>query len=58
MILSPIVKNQKGEHIKLIESFSNQGYRRIRVNTEIIETMEMSKHILDNLIKFSESPNT
>ena len=25
MILSPIVKNQKGEHIKLIESYSNQG---------------------------------
>ena len=57
MILSPIVKNQKGEHIKLIESFSNQGYRRIRVNTEIIETMEMSKHILDNLINPKKKNN-
>ena len=57
MILSPIVKNQKGEHIKLIESFSNQGYRRIRVNTEIIEIIEMSKHILDNLINPKKKNN-
>ena len=50
MILSPIVKNQKGEHTKLIESFSNQGYRRIRVNEEIVEIADISKHLLDHLI--------
>ena len=42
MILSPIVKNQKGEHIKLIESFSNQGYRRIRINDEIADIADVS----------------
>ena len=50
MILSPIVKNQKGEHTKLIESFSHQGYRRIRVNEEIVEISDISKHLLDHLI--------
>jgi len=57
MILSPIVKNQKGEHIKLIESFSNQGYRRIRVNTEIVETADMSKHLLNHLINPKKKNN-
>jgi len=50
MILSPIVKNQKGEHTKLIESFSHQGYQRIRVNEEIVEISDISKHLLDHLI--------
>ena len=46
MILSPIVKSQKGEHTKLIESFSHQGYQRIRVNEEIVEISDISKHCL------------
>ena len=45
MILSPIVKNQKGEHIKLIESFSNQGYRRIRINDEIADITDVLMRI-------------
>ncbi len=57
MILSPIVKNQKGEHVKLIESFSNQGYRRIRVNAEVIETADMSKHLLNHLINPKKKNN-
>ena len=57
MILSPIVKNQKGEHIKLIESFSNQGYRRMRVNTEIVETADMSKHLLNHLVNPKKKNN-
>ena len=32
MIIAPVVKQQKGEHVKLIQSFSQQGFRRIRVN--------------------------
>ena len=53
MILSPIVKNQKGEHIKLIESFSNQGYRRIRINDEIVDISDVSKHLLNHIKRIS-----
>ena len=45
MIIAPVVKQQKGEHIKLIQSFSQQGFRRIRVNGEIIDIADMSKHL-------------
>ena len=57
MILSPIVKNQKGEHIKLIESFSNQGYRRIRINDEIADIADISKHLLNHLINPKKKNN-
>ncbi len=57
MILSPIVKNQKGEHIKLIESFSNQGYRRIRINDEIVDIADVSKHLLNHLINPKKKNN-
>ncbi len=57
MILSPIVKNQKGEHSKLIESFSNQGYRRIRVNSEIVEIASISKHLLNHIINPKKKNN-
>ena len=57
MILSPIVKNQKGEHIKLIESFSNQGYRRIRINDEIADIADVSKHLLNHLINPKKKNN-
>ena len=57
MILSPIVKNQKGEHIKLIESFSNQGYRRIRINDEIVDISDVSKHLLNHLINPKKKNN-
>ena len=35
LILSPIVRQQKGEHIKTIQSFSQQGYSRVRVNNKV-----------------------
>jgi len=57
MILSPIVKNQKGEHVKLIESFSNQGYRRIRINDEIVDIADISKHLLNHLINPKKKNN-
>ena len=47
MILAPIVKNQKGEHIKLLESLSQQGYRRVRINDEIIEIIDITKNLLN-----------
>ncbi len=50
MIIAPVVKQQKGEHVKLIESFSQQGHKRIRVNGEIIDISEMSKSMINNVI--------
>ena len=50
MIIAPVVKQQKGEHVKLIQSFSQQGFRRIRVNGEIIDIAEMSKHMINHVI--------
>ena len=47
MILSPIIKKQKGEHTKLLESFSQQGYRRVRINGEIIEITESLKELIN-----------
>jgi len=50
MIIAPVVKQQKGEHVKLIQSFSQQGFRRIRVNGEIIDIADMSKHMINHVI--------
>ena len=57
MIISPVVKQQKGEHTKLIESFSRQGHKRIRVNNEIINISDMSKHMLNHLINPKKKNN-
>ena len=57
MILSPIVKNQKGEHIKLIQSFSQQGYQRIRINEEIVKITDISKHLVSHLINPKKKNN-
>ena len=50
MIIAPVVKQQKGEHVKLIQSFSQQGFRRIRINGEIIDIADMSKHMINHVI--------
>ena len=50
IILAPLVKKQKGEHVKLIQSYAQQGYRRVRVNNEIVEISDISKHLLQHLI--------
>ena len=50
MIIAPVVKQQKGEHVKLIQSFSQQGFRRIRINGEIIDIADMSKHMINHII--------
>ena len=49
-ILSPIVRQQKGEHIKTIQSFSQQGYSRVRINGEIHKIIDISKHLLGHVI--------
>lgn len=50
LILSPIVKNQKGEHIRIIQDFAQQGFSRIRVNGEIHKISQVSKHMLGHVI--------
>ncbi|MFK5970720.1 MAG: excinuclease ABC subunit UvrA [Candidatus Marithrix sp.] len=36
MLLAPIVKERKGEHVKVIESLQKQGFIRARIDGEII----------------------
>lgn len=50
LILSPIVRQQKGEHIKTIQSFSQQGYSRVRVNRKVHKINDISKHMLGHII--------
>tara|TARA_B100000965_G_scaffold404496_1_gene435383 strand:+ start:3615 stop:6473 length:2859 start_codon:yes stop_codon:yes gene_type:complete len=50
MVIAPVVKQQKGEHVKLIQSFAQQGHKRIRVNGEIIDISDMSKHMINHVI--------
>ncbi len=57
LILSPIVRNQKGEHTKVIESFSQQGFNRVRVNNEIHKISEISKHMLGHIINPKKKNN-
>ena len=49
-ILAPIVRQQKGEHVKTIEGFSKQGYSRVRLNSEIHKISDISKHMLGHII--------
>ncbi len=39
-VLAPLVRGRKGEHIKLIEDMSRQGYVRVRIDGEIYEISE------------------
>ncbi len=36
MLLAPMVRNRKGEHVKLLTSLRAQGYVRLRVNGEVM----------------------
>lgn len=37
MLLAPVVKERKGEHVQLLESLRSQGYVRARIDGEIVE---------------------
>jgi len=39
-ILAPIVKGKKGEHKKVFENIQKDGYIRIRVDGEMMETTD------------------
>ncbi len=49
-ILSPIVRQQKGEHVKVIQDFAKQGYSRVRVNGEIHKITDISKYMIGHVI--------
>lgn len=37
MLLAPVVKDRKGEHVKLLESLAAQGYIRARIDGEVCD---------------------
>jgi len=43
MILSPVVRGRKGEHRKLFEKIEKEGFVRVRVNGDVVETAEPPK---------------
>lgn len=43
MLLAPVVKGRKGEHIKLLESIAAQGYIRARIDGEICDLSDPPK---------------
>ena len=56
MLLAPVVKNRKGEHVKLFEQLSAQGYIRARVDGEVCDlsdppTLELhKKHTIEVVV--------
>lgn len=47
MILAPVVKGKKGEHKLIMEEMENSGFRRIRINNEIMLIEEAKNLKLD-----------
>lgn len=43
MLLAPIVKERKGEHIKILEQIATQGYIRARIDGEICDLSDPPK---------------
>ena len=43
MVLAPVVKNRKGEHVKILESIAAQGYIRARIDGEICDLSDPPK---------------
>ena len=41
MLLAPVVKNRKGEHVKLLDSLAAQGYIRARIDGEICDLSDL-----------------
>lgn len=40
-LLAPLVRGKKGEHVKLLESVSRQGFVRVRVDGEVYDAAEV-----------------
>ncbi|MGC6405328.1 excinuclease ABC subunit UvrA [Bisgaard Taxon 45] len=43
MLLAPVVKERKGEHVKLLEQIASQGYIRVRIDGEICDLSDAPK---------------
>ncbi|MDY4281589.1 MAG: excinuclease ABC subunit UvrA [[Pasteurella] mairii] len=43
MLLAPIVKERKGEHVKILENIASQGYIRARIDGEICDLSDPPK---------------
>lgn len=43
MLLAPVVKNRKGEHVKLLENLTANGYIRARIDGEICDLSDPPK---------------
>ncbi|HHF6566090.1 TPA: excinuclease ABC subunit UvrA [Haemophilus influenzae] len=43
MLLAPVVKNRKGEHVKILENIATQGYIRARIDGEICDLSDPPK---------------
>ena len=43
MLLAPVVKNRKGEHVKILENIAGQGYIRARIDGEICDLSDPPK---------------
>lgn len=56
MILGPVIRDRKGEHLAVLEEIRRQGFARLRVDGEIRETEEIitlaktKKHSIDVVI--------
>ncbi len=48
MLLAPIVKNRKGEHLKLFEKLQQEGFVRVRVDNQIYD-IEDVPHLNKNI---------
>ena len=40
LILSPIIRGRKGEHVKILENIKKNGFVRARIDGNIVELME------------------
>ncbi len=56
MILAPVVKNRKGEHVKILEAARRQGFVRARIDGEMrdlsedIKLAKTNKHVIEIVI--------
>ncbi len=63
-LLAPVVRKQKGSHVKLLQSLTHQGYVRVRVDGQVrdlSEEIKLSKNkshsidvVIDRLVKSSD----
>ena len=43
MILAPVIRERKGEHVEILKKLQTQGYIRARIDGELVELSQVSK---------------